>query len=421
MKKHYNNFFDETYYTDTLDNGLDVIIFHKPEFSTTICSFGTPYGSLMINQKHKNKEYKFHPGIAHFLEHKLFESKSEDMMKEFSNLGADVNAFTSHKETVYFFTKNGGDIEKPLNLLLDFVQELDITPQSVKKEKGIIIQEVSMYEQIPDQKLLTETYRCLYKNYPLKYDIGGDKSSINAISKDELEKCYSVNYHPSNMILCITTPLDPKEVFKIVKNNQKTKKFKKSSKPTSNNKNEPLDVVKKRYKFKMPIIIDKHALAYKIKPNFSNVDDATKKELCLRILLEANFSSLNPDYQTWLDEKKINDFFGFEVDFDMEYANVLFFIENDDEKVLPKLVDETLENNLINEDLLEQIKRRYIGNMFGALNDIVSFNSSYIRDCLTNSDFFKTYNIINSITLSDVEKAKEYLSSPHKSYVSMTK
>ena len=131
---------------------------------------------------------------------------------------------------------------------------------------------------------------------------------IDGINLKELELCYNINYHPSNMVLCIATPIDPKKIIKIVKNNQNKKNFKKANKPLIINEPEPDEVVKKRYKFKMPITTNKHIYAYKIKPDFINANDAFKKEWSLRILLETYFSSLNPDYQKWLDKNIVNDF-----------------------------------------------------------------------------------------------------------------
>lgn len=422
MKRNYNKFFDETYYTQTLDNGLKVIIFHKPDFNTTTCAFGTPYGALRINQKVNNKTYNFNPGIAHFIEHKLFEAKGDDMMSLFSSYGASVNAFTSYRETVYFFTKTGSEnIDICLNLLLDFVQDLNITDKSVEKEKGIIHQEVSMYEQNPDSKLIHETYKSLYSSNPIKYDIGGDKKSIYAINKKELEKCYKLNYHPSNMLLCIATPLDPKLLMKIVINNQKQKHFTKAYKIVSNNGKEPNEVVKKRHIFDMPINTNKHVLAYKINETFKDNYEAFKKEWCLRILFEAYFTSINKDYQNWLDKSIINDFFGYEVDFDLNCAYIMFYIENNDEKVLPKLIEETLHKKLLTQDILEQIKRRYIGSMFSVFSDVENFTLGYIRDYLQGLDLFKEFEILNSISVSDVENCLKTLSFAHKTYVSMIK
>lgn len=421
MKKTFNKYFDETYYTEVLTNGLKLIIFHKPEFNTTSCAFGTSFGGLNINQKVDDNIYNFNPGIAHFLEHKLFEAKGDDMLNQFSAMGARVNAFTSYRETVYFFTKTGDDIKECLNLLLDFVQTLDISKDSVEKEKGIIIQELAMYMQLPDQRLLHETYKSLYHNFPIKYDVGGDKKSVSKISKEELEKCYSINYHPANMTLCITTPLDPKYILKIVKDNQKTKVFTKFNKPTTFNDDEPLEVVKKRHSFKMPINVDKHIYAIKVKPDFIDSNDCFKKEWSLRILLECYFSSLNPDYQNWLDNKLINDFFGYEIEFNLDSANILFYIESDDEKLLRNLITNTLNKDLLSKEKVDQLKHRYIGAMFETFNDIESFNSGYIRDTLQDLDYFKALDDLKSISLNDVEKSRKYLSSPHTSLISMVK
>lgn len=421
MKRVYNKFFDETYYTETLDNGLKVVIFHKSDFSSTNCAFGTPYGALMINEKVGNKEYSFNPGIAHFIEHKLFEAKGDDMMAAFSSMGAEVNAFTSYRETVYYFSKTGKDIKKPLNMLLDFVQDLNISEESVEKEKGIISQEVSMYEQQPDSRLLREAYKCMYHNYPIKYDIGGDLKSVYAITKKELEECYKLNYHPSNMLLSITTPIDPKKIIKIIKENQANKKFDSKVIIQINNKKEPKQVVRKSYSFKMPIATSKHLLAIKTEPKFKDANEAFKAEWCLRFLLEAHFSPLNPEYQVWLDEGIINEYFGFEVDFDVNVGYIMFYIENDDKKVLKKLVKDSLKKKLLTKDLLTQIKRRYIGVSFTVFNDVESFNLGYIRDSLNGLDFFKALNDLKSISLKDVEKVWESLDFSNETYISMQK
>lgn len=421
MKKKYYKFFDETRYDEVLDNGLRVIIFHKPEFSTSVCAFGTPYGALKINQKVNGKKYNFNPGIAHFLEHKLFESKGDDIMAAFSSMGANVNAFTSYKETVYYFSKIGDDIKEPLNLLLDFVQDMNISEKSVEKEKGIINQEVSMYMQMPNQRLLHEAYKCMYYNYPIKYDIGGNKESIYAINKKELDICYKINYHPSNMVLCITTPIEPKKIIKIVRDNQKKKSFEKANKPIINNLEEPIEVVKKKHSFKMPINTNKHLYGIKIKPQFNSINDAFKKEWALRMLFDCHFTFMNPSYQEWLDKKIINDYFGYEIEFDLECAYILFFIENDDPNVLIKLVKDSLSKKLLDNEKLEQIKRHYIGAMFGMFNDVEGFNNGFIRDYLSGNDFFDVVSNIKSITLKDVENIYNSINFEHSTYVSMIK
>lgn len=403
MKKIYNQFFDETYYTDTLDNGLKVIIFHKPDFLMTTCAFGTPFGALNTDQIVDGKEYHFNPGIAHFLEHKIFESEEKDIFATFSKMGCNVNAFTSYRETVYYFTTTNKDVKEPLNLLLDFVQNLDITDKTVEKEKGIICQELAMYMQNADSRILQEGYKSMYKNYPLKYDIGGDDKTVNKITKKELDLCYKLNYHPSNMILVISTPLDPSGIIEIVKTNQANKTFNSYHNPINIPFNEPSEVTRKEYSFDMDVNKPKHLYAIKLKPDFKDAKDVALKEYCMNIYLKAYFSPINPEYQRWLDEGIINDFFGYEVDFDLEYAYILFYCESEVDN-LKKLIDDALKKDLFNEEVLTQVKRRYIGGAFDAFNDIEGITIGYIRDLLNGQDYFEVIHILMDITKDDVIK-----------------
>ena len=402
MKKIHNDFFDEDFYIEKLDNGLEVVIFNKKDFLTTACAFATSYGALNTDEVLDDKEYHFHPGVAHFLEHKLFESEDKNIFEEFSNMGCNVNAFTSYHETVYYFSTTNKEIEEPLNLLLDFVQKLDITDENVEKEKGIICQELAMYMQNPDSRLLQETYRSLYHNYPLKYDIGGDETSVNAISKDELDLCYKINYHPNNMVLLIVSPLDVNYLMDIVKENQSKKHFDKQKDVKTLMIDEDDSVVRKEFSFKMDINMPKHVYALKLKPNFKDSDDIVYKQWCLDLYLKAYFSSINKDYQEWLNKGLINDYFGYEVDFDKDYAYILFYNESEEDNI-KELVDNELKKDLITEEILTSIKRRYIGNSFDTLNDVESFDTGYVRDYVNGIDYFKSIEILTHISLDDLK------------------
>lgn len=402
MKKIHNDFFDEDFYIEKLDNGLEVVIFNKKDFLTTACAFATSYGALNTDEVLDDKEYHFHPGVAHFLEHKLFESEDKNIFEEFSNMGCNVNAFTSYHETVYYFSTTNKEIEEPLNLLLDFVQKLDITDENVEKEKGIICQELAMYMQNPDSRLLQETYRSLYHNYPLKYDIGGDETSVNAISKDELDLCYKINYHPNNMVLLIVSPLDVNYLMDIVKENQSKKHFDKQKDVKTLLIDEDDSVVRKEFSFEMDINKPKHVYALKLKPNFKDSDDVVYKQWCLDLYLKAYFSSINKDYQEWLNKGLINDYFGYEVDFDKDYAYILFYNESEEDNI-KELIDNELKKDLITEEILTSIKRRYIGNSFDTLNDVESFDTGYVRDYVNGIDYFKSIEILTHISLDDLK------------------
>ena len=402
MKKIHNDFFDEDFYIEKLDNGLEVVIFNKKDFLTTACAFATSYGALDTDEVLDGKEYHFHPGVAHFLEHKLFESEDKNIFEEFSNMGCNVNAFTSYHETVYYFSTTNKEIKEPLNLLLDFVQKLDITDENVEKEKGIICQELAMYMQNPDSRLLQETYRSLYHNYPLKYDIGGDETSVNAISKDELDLCYKINYHPNNMVLLIVSPLDVNYLMDIVKDNQSKKHFDVQKDVKTLLIDEDDSVVRKEFSFEMDINKPKHVYALKLKPNFKDNDDIVYKQWCLDLYLKAYFSSINKDYQEWLNKGLINDYFGYEVDFDKDYAYILFYNESEEDNI-KELVDNELKKDLITEEILTSIKRRYIGNSFDTLNDVESFDTGYVRDYVNGIDYFKSIEILTHISLDDLK------------------
>lgn len=402
MKKIHNDFFDEDFYIEKLDNGLEVVIFNKKDFLTTACAFATSYGALNTDEVLDGKEYHFHPGVAHFLEHKLFESEDKNIFEEFSNMGCNVNAFTSYHETVYYFSTTNKEIEEPLNLLLDFVQKLDITDENVEKEKGIICQELAMYMQNPDSRLLQETYRSLYHNYPLKYDIGGDETSVNAISKDELDLCYKINYHPNNMVLLIVSPLDVNYLMDIVKENQSKKHFDKQKNVKTLMIDEDDSAVRKEFSFEMDINKPKHVYALKLKPNFKDSDDIVYKQWCMDLYLKAYFSSINKDYQEWLNKGLINDYFGYEVDFDKDYAYILFYNESEEDNI-KELVDNELKKDLITEEILTSIKRRYIGNSFDTLNDVESFDTGYVRDYVNGIDYFKSIEILTHISLDDLK------------------
>ena len=402
MKKIHNDFFDEDFYIEKLDNGLEVVIFNKKDFLTTASAFATSYGALNTDEVLDDKEYHFHPGVAHFLEHKLFESEDKNIFEEFSNMGCNVNAFTSYHETVYYFSTTNKEIKEPLNLLLDFVQKLDITDENVEKEKGIICQELAMYMQNPDSRLLQETYRSLYHNYPLKYDIGGDETSVNAISKDELDLCYKINYHPNNMVLLIVSPLDVNYLMDIVKENQSKKHFDKQKDVKTLLIDEDDSVVRKEFSFEMDINKPKHVYALKLKPNFKDSDDIVYKQWCLDLYLKAYFSSINKDYQEWLNKGLINDYFGYEVDFDKDYAYILFYNESEEDNI-KELIDNELKKDLITEEILTSIKRRYIGNSFDTLNDVESFDTGYVRDYVNGIDYFKSIEILTHISLDDLK------------------
>lgn len=208
---------EETLYTKKLENGLTVLLLPKQEMSKTYGLFSTDYGSIdqtfvPIND---DREITVPDGIAHFLEHKLFEKEDRDVFADFSKQGASPNAFTSFTKTAYLFSATN-HIEKNVLTLLDFVQDPFFSEASVEKEKGIIAQEIKMYNDQPNWQSFMGTIQAMFKNHPVKIDIAGTVESIEKITKDDLYTCYRTFYHPENMTFFLTGNFNGEEMMSLI-------------------------------------------------------------------------------------------------------------------------------------------------------------------------------------------------------------
>ena len=218
---------NEKIYYEKLKNGLEVYVSYQKEFNNNYACFLTKFGSLDMEFIPANEKemVKMPSGIAHFLEHKLFEQKDGSSVNEFyKKSGTYVNASTNYKTTRYLFS-GPDNFEKNLEYLLDFVQKPYFTDSNVEKEKGIILEEESMTKDNPDRLFFETIYKNLFNEIPYNYNVIGTRKDISSITKEDLYRCYNTFYNPSNMALFIVSNINPKEVLNIVKNNQNKKKF----------------------------------------------------------------------------------------------------------------------------------------------------------------------------------------------------
>lgn len=207
-----NELFGE-YSVSQLDNGLEVYIMEKPGFDSTFAAFGTKYGSVNTKfSRNGGEDIEVPAGIAHFLEHKLFESEEGDAFSRFAKTGAYCNAYTSFDKTCYIFSCTKSFSEN-LEILLDFVQSPYFTAETVAKEQGIIAQEIKMYEDNPGWRVFFNLLRMMYENHPVKIDIAGTVDSIAKIDDKLLYECYNTFYNPSNMFICISGNVKTEEVL----------------------------------------------------------------------------------------------------------------------------------------------------------------------------------------------------------------
>src|SRR3954451_10353295 len=264
MEKIEFNQLQEELYHEKLDNGLDVYILPKKGFNKTYATFTTNYGSIDNHFKPLNETefLKVPDGIAHFLEHKLFEKEDGDVFQQFSKQGASANAFTSFTRTAYLFSCTS-NFEENLETLVDFVQEPYFSEKTVEKEKGIIGQEITMYDDNPDWRLYFGTIQNMYKNHPVKIDIAGTIESISHITKDCLYECYNTFYHPSNMLLFIVGPVDPDAFMSQVKQNQAKKEYKDMPEIKRKFESEPPQAAEKKQVLEMNVQTSKCLLGIK--------------------------------------------------------------------------------------------------------------------------------------------------------------
>ena len=387
-----NERFGEEWSEYTCRSGLKLVLIHKPQFCTSAFLLMTPFGSLDCYQKDPDgKVFFYEPGTAHFLEHKLFESGYEDVMRTFSRFGANVNAYTSYDSTVYYFTTPAEEISAPLSLLMDFVQDLSITKSSVEKDKQIILEEFATYQQDPDARLFLESMRAVYRTHPLRCDIVGTEDSIRRISEQGLHEAYARNYHPSNMTLIAVTPHPADLLIEMTERNQSHKEF--GAAPAVHRWIEPesSSVFQEYVEFLMDIEQPKSAVTIKLIPPDISSEEMVLCEWALRFGLERQFTAMNPEYQKWIDEKKITPYFGYEVEYNRDFAFIYFEDATDHPLKLRDFILgqlDVLKTIGISEAEMNQMKRRVIGAAVRSFDHPMDMAASWGRGVLRSMNQF---------------------------------
>lgn len=313
MEKIAFNQLKEELFHEKMDNGLEVYILPKSGFNKSFATFTTNYGSIDNHFKPLNQtEFSKVPdGIAHFLEHKLFEKEDGDVFQQFSKQGASANAFTSFTRTAYLFSSTS-DFDRNLTTLIDFVQEPYFSEKTVEKEKGIIGQEINMYDDNSDWRLYFGTIANMYHHHPVKIDIAGTVESIADISKDMLYECYNTFYHPSNMLLFIVGPVDVESTMKLIRNNQNNKDYYQQPEVERKFDQEPETVAKDKEILKMNVHTPKVMLGIKAINVHQTGLKLLKRELAANIYLEMLFGKSSPLHEELYGKGLIDQSFSYD-------------------------------------------------------------------------------------------------------------
>lgn len=400
----------ETLYFEEMDNGLKVYLLPKKGFSKTYGLFSTCFGSIDTTfvPIGENEMLKVPDGIAHFLEHKMFEMEDGDASDGFARLGASTNAFTSSSRTAYLFSTTTHE-DECIELLLDFVQDIYLTEENVEKEKGIINQEIGMYDDDPDWRCYFGSVQNLYQNHPVKIDIAGTVDTVREIDKETLEKCYHTFYHPSNMMLFVVGNIDPQKTMTLIRENQAKKHFEKENRIQRENVDEPQDVDQDELILNMDVVMPKLIVSMKINDILTEPSQKLKRELSMNLLLDLLFAKSSKLYEDWMRQGFIND--SFSANFTQERNYSFLQIGGDTqepEKLRDKIYEliESIDSFEIDEADFQRVQKKNIGILIGVFNSPESIANMFSRYYFEGIMIFDLIDCLASLSLDDINQLK---------------
>lgn len=409
---------NETLYTEVLPNGLTVYLLPKAGFHKTYGLFSTDYGSIdnQFVPLGKTEAVRVPDGIAHFLEHKMFEKEAGDIFQVFGKQGASANAFTSFTKTSYLFSATE-NIRLNLETLLDFVQEPYFTPESVDKEKGIIGQEIGMYQDDPYFVQFSGLLESLYPEHPLAVDILGTVATIDQITADDLYLCYNTFYHPSNMKLLVVGNIDPEETMAWIRENQAGKDFPavEAGEIQRIFSEESLSQIRAEASRTLPLSRGKGALGIRGRLADLPVDsrEMVRFRYAANLLLALLLGNTSGNYLRLYNEGLIDDSFGYEYTLDRGFHFVGLYGDSDQPEAMIEALKEILFNFAkdpeVNETNLELLKKKMLGKYFQSLNSLEYIANQFTQSQYGDLTIFDVPEIIPTITLQDVLAAGETL------------
>lgn len=383
--------------------GLDIYIWKIEDYSTTHALFGTKYGS--INTKFKTKDeadfITVPNGIAHYLEHKLFENEDCDVFSLYAKTGASANAYTSFDKTCYLFSCTD-NVYDSLEILLSFVQNPYFTEETVRKEQGIIGQEIRMYDDNAGWRVFFNMLQGMYHNHPVKIDIAGTVESIAQINADLLYKCYYTFYNLNNMVLSVAGNVDEDKVLEIC-----DKLLKQGGNPELETafEDEPETVCKKEVVQKLEISMPMFNIGFKAKPEKGL--DALRAEIETNFVLSLLADESSALYKRLYDEGLINSSFSSEVFSGDGYCCSIFGGESRNPRLVrDKLIEEIerCKREGFDETRFNNIKKAYYGALIRDLNDAEAIATNMLNAGMEKLSAFDAVETVAAVAFEDMAK-----------------
>ncbi|WP_316478212.1 EF-P 5-aminopentanol modification-associated protein YfmH [Enterococcus faecium] len=403
---------NETLYHEVLPNGLTVYLLPKNDYHKTYGLFSTNYGSIdneFIPYGEKEK-VKVPDGIAHFLEHKLFEKEDGDVFQLFGKQGASANALTSFTKTSYLFSTTD-QVEKNLTTLIDFVQAPYFTEETVNKEKGIIGQEIQMYEDDPNWRMFFGILNNLYPTHPLHIDIAGTVESIDKITAQDLYTCYRTFYQPSNMVLFVVGKMEPEKLMKLIRENQEAKNFPPKQEIVRYFPENTKEIIKQSA-LEAAITRDKFVLGIKGLDTLPQEGtELLRYKTAINLLFQMILGNTSRNYLAMYNQGIIDDSFGFEFSLDREFHFADFSGDTDEPEKAAEKVKEIIlgfaDDPEVSETNLDLLKKKMLGQYFQSLNSIEYIANQFTQSLFGDRTLFDLPEIIDSIQMKDVLAAGE--------------
>ena len=392
---------------EKLNNGLDIYVIPKNEINNIYATFTTNYGSnesefVPLGEK---KMIKVPLGIAHFLEHKMFEQEDEtDPFSFFGERGCDANANTNNFKTTYLFS--GPEFfDENINYLLDYVQSPYFTEENVEKEKGIIEQEIKMYKDDPYTRLYeTILYNSLINN-PMKDPIIGNIKSIRSITKEDLYTCYNTFYHPGNMFVVVSGNVEPKKVIELIRENQANKTFEEFKEIKIKEYKEPDKVEKEKEILKLNVTIPKVTVNYKINLDKIKSVDKYKAKIYISTLFDLKFGSTSLLNEQLREENIITENLELAPIDTKSHLIISILGETTRTDELINRIKKELENLNILEEELERKKKVDISSLIYMSDNVYRINHKIMNDINRYGKIIdNNFEIIKELNIKEFNK-----------------
>ena len=390
----------DSYYKIDHPSGLTVYVYPKEGYNSAYAIIGTKYGSVNTCFSLDGGEKITVPdGIAHYLEHKLFESEDGDAFARYAKTGASANAYTSFEKTCYLFSCTD-KFDESFEILLDFVQSPYFTAETVAKEQGIIGQEIKMYDDSPDWRVMFNMLEKMYHHHPVKIDIAGTVESIAEITAEKLYQCYNTFYNLNNMALCVAGNVTVEQVLKTC-----DRMLKPCEKHTIENffEDEPYEIVEPYVEQNFPVSVPLFNLGFKERAQ----KPLNETKLAhTDILLELLASSTSELYQKLMDDELINTSFSFELFEGPGYCSVIFGGESRAPKQAAEQIKQYIaevKKNGLDKAEFESARKSVYGDVISSLNSVGSIANTVTSYHFNGNELFTYIDAVANATFEDVQ------------------